>query len=65
MIRTGMASPSNLFVVQMQDVLELPGSCRMNIPGIPMGNWRWRMLPNATNAALARKLAEITKRYNR
>ena len=53
MIRAGMASASNLFVVQMQDLLELPESARMNTPGVPMGNWRWRMLPGAASPELA------------
>ncbi len=65
LIRAGAASPSNLFVVQMQDVLELPGDCRMNTPGIPMGNWRWRMLPGAATPEIAARLAEITKIYRR
>ena len=37
LIRTGMATASNLFVVQMQDVLELPAGCRMNTPGTSSG----------------------------
>ena len=65
LIRTGMASTSNLFVVQMQDVLELPGECRMNTPGIPMGNWRWRMLPGAATPEIAAHLADLTKLYRR
>ena len=65
MIRTGMASASRLFVVQMQDLLELPGSCRMNTPGIPMGNWRWRMLPKSASKKLASKLRTMTSVYRR
>lgn len=65
LIRTGMASPSDLFVMQMQDVLELPKECRMNIPGTSSGNWQWRMLPGAADAALARKLNEYTKTFRR
>ena len=65
LIRTGMGSPSNLFVMQMQDVLELPGSCRMNTPGIPQGNWCWRMLPGAATAELAAWLRFETELYRR
>lgn len=65
LIRTGMASASKLFVVQMQDLLELPGSCRMNTPGIPMGNWCWRMLPGAATPELAAELLEMTKTFKR
>lgn len=64
-IRTGMASASKLFVMQMQDVLELPGSCRMNTPGIPMGNWCWRMLPGALSGKIAERLLDMVKTYRR
>ena len=65
MIRAGMATASNLFVVQMQDLLELPGSCRMNVPGKPEGNWRWRMLPGADSKELAKKLRQYTETFRR
>ena len=65
MIRAGMASASDLFVVQMQDLLELDGSARMNVPGKPTGNWRWRMLPGAADKELAAKLKLYTKTFRR
>lgn len=64
-IRTGMASASELFVVQMQDVLELGGECRMNIPGVPDGNWSWRMTPGAVTPELTKKLKLYTRTYHR
>ncbi len=65
MIRTGMSSASDLFVVQMQDLLELPGTARMNVPGKPSGNWRWRMQPCAVDTELAAKLKLYTKTFRR
>ena len=65
MIRTGMATASELFVMQMQDVLELGGECRMNAPGTAAGNWQWRMAPDAITPALAAKLKKITYTYRR
>ena len=65
LIRTGMASPSKLFVVTMQDLLKLPKEARMNTPGFPQGNWCWRMLPGAADSALAEKLLHLTKLYRR
>lgn len=65
LIRTGMATASNLFVVQMQDLLELPASCRMNIPGTSAGNWQWRMLPDAADKKLAKKLRSYTETFRR
>ena len=65
MIRSGMATPSRLFVVQMQDLLELGADARMNSPGTSVGNWQWRMLPGAADKALAKKLKLYTKTYRR
>lgn len=64
-IRTGMASASILFVSTMQDLLELPGDCRMNTPGNPQGNWCWRMLPGSLNRGLADELKKMTVLYRR
>ena len=65
MIRTGMSTASDLFVMQMQDVLELDGSARMNVPGKPYGNWVWRMQAGAANKKLAKKLREYTMTFRR
>ena len=65
LIRTGMSTASRLFVVQMQDVLELPAGCRMNTPGLSSGNWQWRMLPGSLRPELAEKLLEYTWTFRR
>ena len=65
MIRAGMASGSKLFVVQMQDLLELGAKARMNTPGVATGNWRWRMLPGAADKELAKKLLLYTRTFRR
>jgi 4-alpha-glucanotransferase len=41
-IRAGYASASRIFIVPMQDLLNLGSEARMNTPGTPSGNWRWR-----------------------
>ena len=64
-IRSGMAGASGLFVMQMQDVLELGADCRMNTPGSPMGNWRWRMRAGDASAKLAAWLRKMTELYRR
>lgn len=65
LLRGGLQSPADLFVAQMQDWLQLPGSARMNVPGVALGNWAWRMLPGAATAALAKQIAKRTKIYDR
>jgi 4-alpha-glucanotransferase len=65
MLRCGMASVADVYIAQMQDLLKLDGSCRMNTPGTAKGNWRWRMLPGECTAELAAKLYGYTKLYGR
>jgi len=64
-IRTGMSTSADLFIMQMQDVLELPGYARTNVPGVPEGNWRWRMLPGAADEKLAKKIRTLTETFRR
>ena len=45
LVRTALTSRADLAIVPMQDLLELPGSARMNVPGTPTGNWEWRLAP--------------------
>ena len=42
LVRTVFASVARLAVIPMQDLLELGSEDRMNRPGVPDGNWRWR-----------------------
>ena len=42
LIRVAMSSPSPLAVVPLQDILGLGTDARMNTPGKPDGNWRWK-----------------------
>ncbi len=64
-IRGGMSSVARLFMAQMQDYLGLGSTARMNTPGRPDGNWRWRMLPGEASPALAKKLRSLTALYGR
>ena len=45
MLRAGYASIADTAIYQMQDILELDNSARMNLPSSVGINWRWRMLP--------------------
>ena len=42
-IRKIYESPAVLAMLQMQDVLMLGEEARMNVPGVPEGNWTWKM----------------------
>jgi 4-alpha-glucanotransferase len=42
LMRAALASVARLAVIPLQDVLELDGTHRMNVPGVADDNWRWR-----------------------
>ena len=59
MIRLALTSPANTAIVQMQDILGLGRSARMNIPGQATGNWTWRLGRSEPTAATGRRLANL------
>ena len=61
LVRLSAAGPANLAIAPMQDVLQLPGAARMNVPGTTEGNWRWRLLPGQPDGRLAAKLRMLTR----
>ena len=63
--RWAFASVAKLAVVPMQDLLGLGTESRMNYPGIPSNNWRWRMRPGAFHDGVVERLAEMTVLANR
>ena len=66
LIRTAMASVSDLTVIQMQDYLTLGGESRMNFPGtMTNANWTWRAEPGFASEDLAKRIHAMTKIYGR
>lgn len=66
MIRGGMSSVADLFVVQIQDCLGLGKEGRINTPGTTGGgNWEWRLLPGELTAELAEHLYDMAWSYGR
>jgi 4-alpha-glucanotransferase len=63
-IRAGYASASRIFIVPMQDLLNLGTEARMNTPGTPSGNWRWRFTSDQLDG-LWRDRAEELREYAR
>lgn len=58
-------SAADLVVVQMQDVLGLDGSARLNLPGSCDGkNWTWR-LSGLPDEATTKRLAALARKTNR
>ncbi|HKK01161.1 MAG TPA: 4-alpha-glucanotransferase, partial [Desulfuromonadales bacterium] len=63
--RTALASVADLCILPLQDVLALDDSARMNTPGNPAGNWRWRFAPGALEGDVHLPLAELSQCYGR
>jgi 4-alpha-glucanotransferase len=65
MVRLAWESAAALAVVPLQDLLNLDASARMNVPGDPDGNWRWRCGAEQLSASRFQQLQELTKRSAR
>jgi 4-alpha-glucanotransferase len=59
LIRALSSSVARLVVYPMQDVLGLDGRYRMNVPGVPDGNWEWRFSWPEVQSWQAKVLREI------
>ena len=64
-VRVVYASPANLAIIPMQDILGLGADARMNVPSTVGGNWKWRMLPGRLTASRAEKLRGLADTYFR
>lgn len=65
MMREGFASIANTAIFQMQDILGLDNSARMNLPSSVGINWRWRMLPGEFKKKHIKRLKKLCRLYNR
>ena len=65
MIRYLFHGPCDTVIVPMQDILNLGGDARMNLPGTIGGNWLWRMKPDALTSELSMKYFTLNKETNR
>jgi 4-alpha-glucanotransferase len=65
LIRLAWSSAAALAILPLQDVLNLDGSARMNVPGNPAGNWRWRCSAEQLSASSFQRLRELTDESGR
>ncbi|RZK64559.1 MAG: 4-alpha-glucanotransferase, partial [Pedobacter sp.] len=65
MLRMCYSSVAKLAIVPMQDILELDGEARMNVPGKHGGNWAWRMDKDALDSSIGKTLAMEAERFGR
>lgn len=68
LVRAAAASQAVFSIYPLQDLLDLGGEARMNVPSQVAGNWGWRYRPEGLTPALAAKLSalvEVTDRQPR
>jgi 4-alpha-glucanotransferase len=65
LIRMALGSVGRMCVIPMQDYLNLGEEGRMNIPGVPGGNWSWRLRPEEASDGLAVRMRQLAGIYGR
>jgi 4-alpha-glucanotransferase len=65
LIRTAWSSVAVFALAPMQDFLNLGNEARMNYPGNPRGNWKWRMIDGAIDDGLRNRIREFNYLYQR
>ena len=61
----GWSSVADLAMAPLQDLLNLGGEDRMNVPGRAEGNWRWRCTEEMLSDPAFEWLRDLTKDANR
>jgi 4-alpha-glucanotransferase len=65
LIRLAHESVAALVIVPLQDLLNLGSEGRMNVPGVPEGNWQWRFTPSMPVAEAFARLRDLTNECQR
>jgi len=60
-----LASVASTVLVPLQDVFGLGSEARMNQPGTPSGNWRWRCRSEMLTPETSGELKRLTELYER
>ncbi len=64
-IRTAMSSVAKYCIFPIQDALGFGSDCRMNKPGVGIGNWSFRIHREHMNPGLAKHLRSLSSMYGR
>lgn len=65
MLRLAYSSVADMVIFQMQDILELDNSARMNQPSTLGGNWRWRITKDQITKETAEYLRKLAETFGR
>ena len=64
LIKAAMDSKARLVIIPIQDYLSLDNSGRMNVPGVPKGNWSFRIEKDSICDELLKTVKKITQNRN-
>lgn len=64
LIYFAMKSKARMVIIPMQDYLQLDSADRLNTPGVPFGNWEWRLSANDLNDELAEEINRLSTGRN-
>jgi len=65
MTRSALMSVADTVILPFQDLLALPGSARMNIPGTAQGNWEWRFTWDMISRSRGGEFSDLLECYGR
>ena len=65
MIKAALSTRAQLVIAPMQDYLGLGSEARLNVPGKPGGNWRWRVLDTQLSAEVCHNVATMVRNAGR
>jgi 4-alpha-glucanotransferase len=65
LMRLAWSSVAALAMAPLRDLLNLGREARMNVPGRPEGNWRWRCTEDMLSPAAFEWLRDLTRNSNR
>ena len=65
LIRAALASVADTAIIPFQDLLNLGSWARMNTPGVPSGNWAYRMAWHDLRPDAAARFRDLVDLYGR
>jgi 4-alpha-glucanotransferase len=65
LIRLALASVADTAIVPHQDLAGLGADCRMNVPAVGEGNWRFRITPQMLSEGIQARLWDMVETYGR
>lgn len=65
MMRAALMSVADTTIIPFQDLLGLPSSTRMNVPGTADGNWEWRFSWDMVDKGLAQRMRRKLELFGR